>query len=237
MKLFSIRWRKPPPTAQANVREPAPQELQTKRRPVNRTVLPLRIDPGLGIDNDGAYYLEPAVETLTAGKTVLASELCPALLAAEVIAQGRDGPFIWVRAATADEVAWLYDIDGEIFAPAGESLTWQEAHGDEAITEPAVIVWNGEVIDTVNDGIVGPFYTDEAVAKAWAFSTALSIPPDQITAVQIVRYSCAKRFAPDLIAGGAAEYGRLAKFWYSPLRARALLSVDLPVRAPPAVAR
>lgn len=83
MKLFSIRRRREPQTAQANVRDQAPQKLRTGCRPMNQTVLPFRIGPGLGIDKDGVHYLEPAIEMLTAGKTVFLSELCPAPMAAE----------------------------------------------------------------------------------------------------------------------------------------------------------
>ncbi|MDR3561960.1 MAG: hypothetical protein P4N59_11075, partial [Negativicutes bacterium] len=36
--------------------------------------------------------------------------------------------------------------------------------------------------------------------------------------LQIVPYACARRFAPDLINIGQAEFMRLNRFWISPVR-------------------
>jgi hypothetical protein len=84
--------------------------------------------------------------------------------------------------------------------------------------ERACLLWSGEVILISGHGSCSPFYVHEEAARSWALATALSLPESDVLELQVVPYICIRRFAPDLITGGQAEFNRLNKFWISPVR-------------------
>jgi len=58
------------------------------------------------------------------------------------------------------------------------------------MTEPAVVLWSGEVLLKTGRGVAGPFYTHQSAAAAWAFSTALGMPRAEVFGAQLVRWLC-----------------------------------------------
>jgi hypothetical protein len=224
-------------------------------RPVDPSVstcLPVRIDPRLQVDEDTADRLRLDAEPLTALVTVFMTSNYDATLAADIIDDGEHGLHIFVRAATGDEVAWFSNDDAEIApSPDAESpgdyaakprrretrrraasasceIAWSETQHSAEISEPAVVLWSGEVLLTTGQGIAGPFYVDEPAARAWAFSTALSMPSDEVFGGQVVGYLCAESKAASLLAGGDAAFARLNRFRTPPVRGRSVVPFPLP---------
>jgi hypothetical protein len=241
-------------SANASEIEAAPKWL----RPVDPFVasrLLIRIDPRLGVDDDAAYRLQLDAEPITGVVTVFMTSNYDTVLAAEIIDDGEHELHMLVRAATGDEAAYLLSTDEEDAenadsegdategkvedgAPAQNQndrpesaychITWRETPDAKEVTETAVILWSGEVLLNSGCGVSGPFYTHQTAAKAWAFSTALSKPRDDVFSGLVIRYLCAKSKAAGLLAGGDAEFRRLNRFWMSPVRAPSVLPFALP---------
>ncbi len=109
-------------------------------------------------------------------------------------------------------------------------IDWRAEQDSPEITESGVVLWAGEVLLNTGRGMAGPFYTHETAAKAWAFSTALSLPEAELFGAQVVGYRCARSQAAGLLADGDAEFRRLNRFWSSPVRQSSVLPIALPGR-------
>jgi hypothetical protein len=214
--------------------DPQPKWL----RPVDPLVaagLPIRIDPRLGVDGDTAYRLQLDAEPLLTVVTVFVTSNYDNVLTAEVTDDAEHGLHVLVRAATGDEAAYLLcpddDQDGDCPESAGRDITWQRAEDSEDVTEPAVVLWSGEVLLKIGKGLAGPFYAHQSAAAAWAFSTALGMPRGAVFGAQLVRCLCAKSKANLLLAGGDREFRRLNRFWMAPIRTAAVFQITLPGEA------
>jgi hypothetical protein len=156
------------------------------------------------------------------------------VLAAEVTDDAEHGLHVLVRAATGDEAAYLLCSDDEEHEDwpesAGRDITWQQAEDCEDTTDPAVVLWSGEVLLNIGRGLAGPFYTHQSAAAAWALSTALGMPPAEVFGSQLVRGLCAKSKTNLLLAGGDREFRRLNRFWMAPIRTAAIFQIPLPGR-------
>jgi len=207
-------------------------------RPIDPLVaagLPIRIDPRLGVDDDTVYRLQRDAEPLLTVVTVFVTSNYDNVLAAELTDNAEYGLHVLVRPATGDEAAYLLSPDdeqaGNCPESAGRDVTWQRTEDSEDVTEPAVILWSGEVLLKSGKGLAGPFYTHQSAAAAWAFSTALGMSRAEVFAAQLVRWLCAKSKADLLLAGGDGEFGRLNRFWMAPIRTAAVFQIALPAEA------
>jgi hypothetical protein len=216
------------------VPDPQPKWL----RPIDPLVaasLPIRIDPRLGADEDTADRLRRDSEPLLTIVTVFVTSNYNNVLAAEVTDDAEPGLHVLVRAATGDEAAYLLCSDdeehGDWPVSAGRDITWQQAEDSDDTTEPAVVLWSGEVLLDIGRGLAGPFYTHQSAAAAWAFSNALGTPRAEVFGAQLVRWLCAKSKADLLLAGGDGEFRRLNRFWMAPIRTAAVFQISLPGEA------
>jgi hypothetical protein len=151
--------------------EPDPQPKWL--RPIDPLVaasLPIRIDPRLGADEDTADRLRRDAEPLLTIVTVFVTSNYNNVLAAEVTDDAEHGLHVLVRAATGDEAAYLLCSDDEEHGDwpesAGHDITWQQAEDCEDTTEPAVVLWWGEVLLNIGRGWAGPFYPHQSAAAA-----------------------------------------------------------------------
>jgi len=213
--------------------DPQPKWL----RPIDPLVaagLPIRIDPRLGVDDDTVYRLQRDAEPLLTVVTVFVTSNYDNVLAAELTDNAEHGLHVLVRAATGDEAAYLLCSDDEEHGDgpdsAGRDITWQQAEDCEGTTEPAVVLWSGEVLLNIGRGLAGPFYTHQSTAAAWALSTALGMPRAEVFGSQLVRWLCAKSTTNLLLAGGDREFRRLNRFWMAPIRTAAVFQIPLPGR-------
>jgi hypothetical protein len=198
--------------------------------PLAAASLPIVIDPRLGDDDDTASRLED-VEPLETVVTVFMTSNYDTVLAAEISDDAKHGPHVLVRAATGDEAAYLLssdDEEGEGAANAGGDITWQETKDSAAMKEPAVVLWSGEVLLKTGKGVAGPFYTHKSAATAWAFSTAVGMPSDEVFGALLVRWLCARSKADRLTVGGDGEFGQLNRCWIAPIRIVVVLPISLP---------
>ena len=212
--------------------------------PSRAELLTVRIDPRLGADDDAAYVLAQDVGLMTTMVTVFMTSNYDAVLAAEVFDDAEHGPHVLVRAATGDEAAYLFELDDDespeddgdqatrATAHGAHEITWCESAGEEATTEPAIVAWAGEVLLTSGQGLSGPFYAEEAPAKAWAFATALETPPEQLFGAQLVGYVCAQSKCQALLQGGDQEFRRLNRYWEAPVRSAQTRPIQLPGLTP-----
>jgi hypothetical protein len=203
-------------------------------RPIDPLVaarLSIRIDPRLGVDDNIAYRLQRDAEPLLTIITVFVTSSYDNVLAAEVTDDAEHGLHVLVRAATGDEAAYLLCSDDEQDADrpesAGRDITWQQAEDSESLTEPAVVLWSGEVLLKTGSGLAGRFYTHQSAAAAWAFSTALSMPPAEVFGAQLVRWLCSKSKA-DLLLAADGEFQQLNRFSIAPVRTAAVFPIALP---------
>ena len=203
-------------------------------RPIDPLVaagLPIGIDPRLGVDDNIAYRLQRDAEPLLAVVTVFVTSCYDNVLAAEVTDDAEHGLHVLVRAATGDEAAYLLCSDDAQDADrpesAGRDITWQQAEDCESLTEPAVVLWSGEVLLKTGSGLAGRFYTYQAAAAAWAFSTALSMRRAEVFGAQLVRWLCAKSKAGLLLAPDG-EFQQLNRYWIAPVRTAAIFPIALP---------
>jgi hypothetical protein len=174
-------------------------------RPIDPLIaasLPIRIDPRLGVGHDTADRLQRDAEPLLTVVTVFVTSSYDNVLAAEVTDDPEDGLHVLVRAATGDEAAYLLrpaDAEGRDHPEsAGRDITWQVTQDSEHMTEPAVVLWSGEVLLKTGKGTSGPFYMHQLAAAAWAFSSALGIAREEVFSAQLVRwlsYAAASRCA------------------------------------------
>jgi hypothetical protein len=211
--------------------DPRPKWL----RPIDPLVaasLPIRIDPRLGVDDNTADRLQRDAEPLLTIVTVFVTSSYDNVLAAEVTDDAERGLHVLVRAATGDEAACLLcsddEEDGDRPESAGRDITWQQAEDSEDVSEPAVVLWSGEVLLNSGSGLAGPFYTHQSAAAAWAFSTALGMPGEEVFGPQLVRWLCAGSKAELLLDGGDREVRRLNHFWMAPIRTVAVFPIVLP---------
>jgi hypothetical protein len=211
--------------------DPQPKWL----RPIDPLVtagLPIRIDPRLGVDDDTVYRLQRDAEPMLNVVTVFVTSNYDNVLAAELTDNAEHGLHVLVRAATGDEAAYLLSSDDEededCPESAGRDITWQQAEDVDDMTEPAVVLWSGEVLLKTGRGVAGPFYTHQSAAAAWAFSTALGLPREDTFGAQLVRWLCAKSKADLLLAGDDREFRRLNRFWMAPIRTAAVFPIALP---------
>jgi hypothetical protein len=117
-------------------------------------------------------------------------------------------------APNPDDFEW----PGDPGLPTGREIEWQETQNGEVQVDPACLLWSGEVILNSGRGKSGPFYVHEQAARAWAFSTAITMLENDIFKLHVVAYACIRRFAPDLIMADNSEFNRLNTFWISPVR-------------------
>ena len=211
--------------------DPQPKWL----RPIDPLVtgsLTIRIDPRLGVDDDAAYRLRCDAEPLLTMVTVFVTSSYDNVLAAEIADGVEHGLRVLVRAATGDEATYLLcsadEDDGGHPESAGRDITWQQVQDSEDLTEPAVVLWSGEVLLKTGGGVAGPFYTHQLAAAAWAFSTALAIPREEVFSAQLVRWLCAKSKAALLLENGDSELRQLSRFWMAPIRTAAVFPITLP---------
>jgi len=197
----------------------------------------MRFEPRLHIDSETAGQIESTIMPLLESPTVIVTDAYPFPLAAEIAGDG-----VRVRAATGDELTTFLTIGeapnpddfewpGDPALPAGREIAWQETQNGEVYGDPAYLLWSGEVILNSGSGTSGPFYVHDQAARAWAFSTALSMPERDISNLQIVPYACARRFAPALITAADGEFKRIHQFWVSPVRSRGPVERFTPPRA------
>jgi hypothetical protein len=184
----------------------------------------MRFEPRLHIDAVTAGLIESTTTRSTESPTVNVTDAYPFALAAEIV-----GYEVRVRAATGDELtAFLtvgdvpnsddFEWPGDPALPAGREIEWQETPNGEVQVDPACLLSCGEVILNSGSGTSGPFYVHEQAARAWAFSTALTVPEIEVFELLFETYVCVRRFAPDLIKAAEGEFKRLNRFWISPLR-------------------
>ena len=83
---------------------------------------------------------------------------------------------------------------------------------------------------TTGRGVAGPFYTHQLAAAAWAFSTALSIPREEVFSAQLVRWLCAKSKAGLLLENGDSELRQLNRAWMAPVRVATVFPITLPAQ-------
>ena len=211
-------------------------------RPIDPLVaasLPIRVDPRLWVDDDIAYRLQRDAEPLLTIVTVFVTSNYDNVLAAEVANDAEHGLHVLVRAATGDEAAYLLHSDDEQDADrpegAGRDITWQQAEESEFLTEPAVVLWSGEVLLKAGKGLAGRFFTHQSAAAACAFSTALGMARAEIFGAQVVRWLCAESAADLLLAGADGEFQRLNRFWIAPIRTAAIFPIVLPGQEPEAI--
>jgi len=189
----------------------------------------VRIDPALRVDEETAYLLEQDAGTLFTEVTAFMTSNYDAPLAAEVIQRDGANPYVLIRAATGDETLDLLSTaDDTNPDSARQTITWQEGQDGAPVTEPAVLLWSGEVLLNSGQGEAGPFYTLWIAAYAWAFSTALKKPTGDVCSAQVVTYLCARSAAGQLMEGGEGEFRRLNRFWAAPVRSAGAESVRLP---------
>lgn len=180
-------------------------------------------DPRLQIDQDIADHIAMNAFGHQLVDTVVTTEYPAALT--RVLVDGR----LMVRAATGAEVESLLSSgnvfpDDTLTSPndppdlAGMTITWVAARGAEAVEEPAVVLWMGEVLFNDGKGLSGPLFVFRAAATAWAFSTALDQNRETVFSAQIVRYHCARSLAPGLLTGSEADIDRAIRYEASPLR-------------------
>ena len=180
----------------------------------------MRFDPRLRVPESDCYDIELAIAP--PGEAFITSSY-DAALAAEV-----QDDEILIRAATGEEVTELLtvggceddglDWPGDPAVPTGYVIEWCETADCDVVSEPGCRLWSGEVILRSGKGIAGPFYVFEQAACAWAFSTALGLPEEEVFEAQVVPYACALSRAPALLRGGEEEHRRLRCFWVSPVR-------------------
>lgn len=213
--------------------DPQPKWL----RPIDPLIavsLPIRIDPRLGVDDDTAYRLQRDAEPLLTIVTVFVTSNYDNVLAAELTDDAEHGLHVLVRAATGDEAAYLLcpddEQDEDCPESAGRDITWQQAEDSEETTEPAVVLWSGEVLLKTGMGVAGPFYTHQSAAAAWAFSTALGMAPAEVFGAQLVRWLCSESKADLLLVSGDGEFRRLNRFLMAPIRTAAVFPIALPER-------
>lgn len=180
-------------------------------------------DPRLQIDPDLAEDIAMIAFGHQVVDTVVTTEY-PVALTRDFV----DG-CLMVRAATGAEVESLLS-SGIVFPddpltwpndppdPAGMTITWIAARGGEAVEEPAVILWMGEVLFDDGKGQSGPLFVFRGAATAWAFSAALDRERETVFSAQVVRYHCARSLAPGLLTGSEADIDRAIRFEVSPLR-------------------
>jgi hypothetical protein len=184
----------------------------------------MRFEPRLHIDAETAGLIESTTTPLAESPTVIVTDAYPFPLAAEIV-----GDEVCVRAATGEEMtAFLtvgdvpnpddFEWPGDPALPAGREIEWQDTQNGEVQVDPACLLWSGEVILNSGSGTSGPFYVHEQAARAWAFSTALTMPEHGLCGLQVVPFACVRRFTPALIKAGDGEFKRLNKLWISPLR-------------------
>jgi hypothetical protein len=200
--------------------------------PLVAASLPIRIDPRLGLGDATAGRLQSDTEPLLTVVTVFVTSSYDNVLAAEVTDHSEDGVHVLVRAATGDEAAYLLcAADAEERdhpESAGREITWQVARDSEHMTEPAVVLWSGELLLKTGRGTSGPFCTHQLAAAAWAFSTALGIARDEVFSAQLVRWLCARSKADLLLEDDDSELRRLSRFWMAPIRTAAVFQIRLP---------
>ena len=202
--------------------------------PLLTASLPIRIDPRLGVDDAAAYRLRCDAEPLLTMVTVFVTSSYDNALAAEITDDVEHGLHVLVRAATGDEATYLLfsagEEDGGRPETAGRDITWQQVQDSEGLTEPAVVLWSGEVLLKTGRGVAGPFYTHQLAAAAWAFSTALGMQREEVFSAQLVRWLCAKSRAALLIENGDSELRQLSRFWMAPIRTTAVSPITLPTQ-------
>jgi hypothetical protein len=215
--------------------EPDPQPKWL--RPIDPLVtasLPIRIDPRLGVDDDTAFRLRSDAEPLLTMVTVFVTSSYDNALAAEITDDAEHGLHVLVRAATGDEATYLLcsadEEDGGYPEIAGRDITWQQVQDSEDLTEPALVLWSGEVVLTTGRGVAGPFYIHQLAAAAWAFSTALGIPREEVFSAQLVRWLCAKSKAGLLLENGDSALRQLNRAWTAPVRVAAIFPITLPAQ-------
>ena len=204
-------------------------------RPIDPLIaasLPIRIDPRLGVDDDTASRLQRDAEPSLTIVTVFVTSNYDNVLAAELTDDAEHGLHVLVRAATGDEAAYLLCSDDEqdedTSESAGRDITWQQAEDSEYLTEPAVVLWSGEVLLKTGMGVAGPFYTHQSAAAAWAFSTALGMASAEVFGAQLVRWLCAESKADLPLVSGDGEFRRLNRFLMAPIRTAAVFPIALP---------
>ncbi len=201
-------------------------------RPIELAVaeaLGVEIDPALAIEERTAYLLEQDSQPMMTEVTVFMTSNYNAVLAAEVIVEGNEDPYVLIRAATGDEAICLLSTDDDEAESACETIVWQERWYSVPVEDSAVILWCGEVLLNCGRREAGPFYTHPAAAEAWAFSTALRKSQEEVCAAQITQYFCARSVAGGLVAGGGdTQFTRLNRSWSAPLRPASVLPVRLP---------
>jgi hypothetical protein len=184
----------------------------------------MRFEPRLHIDAETAGLIESTCMPLLESPTVIVSDAYPFPLAAEIAGDG-----VRVRAATGEEMTAFvavgdvpstddFEWPGDPAVPAGHEIEWQETQDIVGQLDRACHIWSGEVILNSGSGTSGPFYVHEQAARAWAFSTALTVPEHKICDLQVVPYACVRRFAPTLIKDSNTEFKRLNTFQSSPTR-------------------
>ena len=215
--------------------EPDPQRKWLRLiDPLVTASLPIRIDPRLELDDDTASRLRGDAEPLLTMVTVFVTSSYDNVLAAEITDDVEHGLHVLVRAATGDEATYLLcpadEEDGGHPETAGRDITWQQVQDSEDFTEPAVVLWSGEVLLRTGRGVAGPFYTHQLAAAAWAFSTALGMQREEVFSAQLVRWLCAKSRAALLIENGDSELRQLSRFWMAPIRTTAVSPITLPTQ-------
>ena len=214
-----------------------PDSQRKSLRPIDPLVtasLPIRIDPRLELDDDTASRLRCEAEPLLAMVTVFVTSSYDNVLAAEITDDVEHGLHVLVRAATGDEATYLLcsadEEDGGDPETAGHDITWQQVRDSEDFTEPAVVLWSGEVLLKTGRGESGPFYTHQLAAATWAFSTALGIPRAEVFSAQLVRWLCAKSKAGLLLENGDSELRQLNRAWMAPVRVAGIFPITLPAQ-------
>ena len=215
--------------------EPDPQRKWLRLiDPLVTASLPIRIDPRLELDDDTASRLRGDAEPLLTMVTVFVTSSYNNVLAAEITDDVEHGLHVLLRAATGDEAAYLLRAadaeERDHPESAGRDITWQVARDSEHITEPAVVLWSGEVLLKTGRGTSGPFYTHQLAAAAWAFSTALGIPREEVFSAQLVRWLCAKSTAALLIENGDSALRPLNRVWMAPVRVAGVFPITLPAQ-------
>ena len=204
-------------------------------RPIDPLIaasLPIRIDPRLAVGHDTAGRLRSDAEPLLTMVTVFVTSSYNNVLAAEITDDVEHGLHVLLRAATGDEAAYLLRAadaeERDHPESAGRDITWQVARDSEHITEPAVILWSGEVLLKTGRGTSGPFYTHQLAAAAWGFSSALGIAREEVFSAQLVRWLCARSKADLLLEDEDSEIRRLSRFWMAPIRTAAVFPIPVP---------